>query len=75
MSTSIGTIKALNLYPVKSMRGVSVAEATLYWYGLNGDRKYAFVQDKPHSSFPWLTAREHLNSCITNLTLLNLISL
>lgn len=58
MLAPVGNVKALTLYPIKSMRGVSVAEATLDWYGLNGDRKYAFVQDKPHSSFPWLTARE-----------------
>ena len=57
----IGKVKAINLYPVKSMRGVPVSKATLYWYGLDGDRKYAFVQNKPRSSFPWLTAREMPN--------------
>ena len=54
----VARVKALTLYPVKSMRGVPVSRATLYWYGFDGDRKYAFVQNKPRSSFPWLTARE-----------------
>ena len=53
----VGIVKEVNLYPVKSMRGVSVPEASLYWYGLNGDRKYAFVRDID-SSFPWLTGRQ-----------------
>ena len=54
----IGTVKALTLYPVKSMRGVNVDEAQLYWYGFNGDRKYAFVAADPRSGFPWVTGRE-----------------
>ena len=54
----IGIVKEVNLYPVKSMQGVSVSEATLYWYGLNGDRKCAFVRTDANSSFPWLTGRE-----------------
>lgn len=56
----VGTIKELNLYPVKSMAVLPVETAQLYWYGLNGDRKYAFVQkDKADASgFPWLTARQ-----------------
>ena len=41
------------------MQGVQVDEAQLYWYGFNGDRKYAFVTDDPRSGFPWLTGREH----------------
>ena len=55
---AVGCVKEVNLYPVKSMQGVSVPEATLYWYGLNGDRKYAFVRKDTNSSFPWLTGRE-----------------
>lgn len=54
----IGTIAQLNIYPVKSMAGLSVEDALVYWYGLNGDRKYAFVQSNSTSGFPWLTARE-----------------
>lgn len=54
----LGKVKGINLYPVKSMRAVPVMKADLYWYGLNGDRKYAFVKRDKTSGFPWLTARE-----------------
>ena len=54
----VAIVKEINLYPVKSMRGVSVEQADVYWYGLNGDRKYAFIHDDAKSGFPWLTARE-----------------
>lgn len=40
------------------MRGASVPEITCYWYGANGDRKYAFTCAGDVSGFPWLTARE-----------------
>src|SRR4051794_26808062 len=54
----VGIVKELNLYPVKSMDGHTVEAAFLNWHGLDGDRKYAFVQDGNTSNFPWLTARE-----------------
>jgi uncharacterized protein len=54
----VGIVKEINLYPIKSMRGVSVQQADAYWYGLNGDRKYAFIHGDAKSGFPWLTARE-----------------
>jgi uncharacterized protein len=54
----VGIVKEINLYPVKSMHGLSVEKIDCYWYGLNGDRKYAFVHDDATSGFPWLTARE-----------------
>jgi len=54
----IGTVQQINIYPVKSMRGVSVEKATCFWYGLNGDRKLAFVHQEDKSGFPWVTARE-----------------
>lgn len=57
-ATNIGVVKAIYLYPVKSMRGLTVEEATLWWYGLNGDRKCAFVRSDNQSGFPWLTARQ-----------------
>lgn len=53
----IGVVKAIYLYPVKSMRGLAVDEATLWWYGFNGDRKFAFMRTGDQSGFPWLTAR------------------
>ena len=54
----VGTIQAIWLYPVKSMRGISVESAEMYWYGLLGDRRYAYVQSSDHTTFPWLTGRE-----------------
>lgn len=55
---TVGYVRELFLYPVKSMRGASVSEITCYWYGANGDRKYAFTRVGDVSGFPWLTARE-----------------
>jgi len=54
----VGVVKGLFRHPVKSMRSESLAEAHLYWHGLDGDRRYAFVQSENRSGFPWLTARE-----------------
>lgn len=56
--TTIGYVRQIWLYPVKSMAGLCVDSAELYWYGLNGDRKYAFVRSEDRSGFPWLTARQ-----------------
>ena len=58
MMNKIGTIHAIWIYPIKSMRGISVESADMYWYGLRGDRRYAYVQSGEHSTFPWLTGRE-----------------
>jgi len=57
-SKEVGIVKALYRYPVKSMRGESLTESNIYWYGLDGDRRYAFVRGDVHSSFPWLSARQ-----------------
>lgn len=54
----VGHVKELFVYPVKSMRGISVPEVECYWYGVNGDRKVAFTRDGNTSGFPWLTGRE-----------------
>src|SRR5579859_7356190 len=54
----VGVVKELCLYPVKSMAELPVTDAYLNWHGLDGDRKYAFVQDGNTSDFPWLTARQ-----------------
>jgi len=55
---SVGVIRQLGRYPVKSMRGESLATATLTLQGVTADRRYAFVQMASRSSFPWLTGRE-----------------
>jgi len=55
---SVAVIRQLGRYPVKSMRGESLAATTLTLQGVPADRRYAFVQTASRSSFPWLTARE-----------------
>jgi uncharacterized protein len=55
---SVGVIRQLGRYPVKSMRGESLPATTLTLQGIPADRRYAFVQAASRSSFPWLTARE-----------------
>jgi uncharacterized protein len=54
----VGVLGLLGRYPVKSMRGESLAATTLTLQGVPEDRRYAFVQAASRSSFPWLTARE-----------------
>lgn len=56
--TVIGTIKELKRYPVKSMRGESLAECFVNYSGLTGDRIYALVNPEKKDNFPWHTARE-----------------
>jgi MOSC domain-containing protein len=55
---SVGVIRQLARYPVKSMRGEVLPSAALTLQGFDEDRRYAFVQAASRSSFPWLTARE-----------------
>lgn len=40
------------------MRGESIDACQIYWYGIEGDRRYAFVRGDTGSNFPWLTARQ-----------------
>jgi len=54
----VGVVAALNRFPVKSMRGESLDAAHIYWHGLDGDRRFAFVREDAQSSFPWLTGRQ-----------------
>jgi MOSC domain-containing protein len=55
---SVAVIRNLGRYPVKSMRGESLAATMLTLQGVPADRRYAFVQTASRSSSPWLTARE-----------------
>jgi uncharacterized protein len=55
---SIGVIRQLARYPVKSMQGEALLSFALTLQGFEEDRRYAFVQAASRSSFPWLTARE-----------------
>ena len=54
----VGVVQQLYRYPVKSMRGQPLDAASVYWHGLAGDRRYAFVRAGNTSRFPWLTGRE-----------------
>src|SRR3954467_848863 len=57
--TSSGALAALWRYPVKSMAAESLEEVEVSWHGLEGDRRWAFVQEGlVRSNFPWLTIRE-----------------
>ena len=55
---TLGVIRQLARYPVKSMQGEAVASLPLTLQGFEEDRRYAFVQAASRSAFPWLTARE-----------------
>jgi len=57
--TEVGRIAALWRYPVKSMAAEPLDEAEVYWHGIAGDRRWAFVRaGVERSGFPWLTIRE-----------------
>lgn len=56
--TLVGRVAALYRYPVKSMRGERIESTQVYWHGLAGDRRFAFVRGGNTSRFPWLTGRE-----------------
>jgi uncharacterized protein YcbX len=56
MPIEIGRIEAIFRYPVKSMRGEALQEASLGWHGLEGDRRLAFRRLDERGGFPWLTA-------------------
>ncbi len=55
---SVGVIRQLTRYPVKSMQGEALPFAALTLQGFAEDRRYAFVQATSRSPFPWLTVRE-----------------
>jgi uncharacterized protein len=54
----VGVVEQLSRYPVKSMHAEPLAESNVTLHGVAGDRRFAFIQGKDHSRFPWLTARE-----------------
>jgi hypothetical protein len=57
--SAIGTVISLARYPVKSMAGERLETARVTLQGVDGDRRYAFVQAVGgRSMFPWLTGRE-----------------
>ena len=55
----VGRVVGLWRYPVKSMGAETLAEVDVSWYGLAGDRRWAFIRNGvAQSGFPWLTLRE-----------------
>lgn len=54
--TQIGEVRELVRYPIKSMAGIPMEAAVLGWYGLAGDRRFAFRRTDDRGGFPWLTA-------------------
>jgi uncharacterized protein len=56
MPVEIGRVEAIFRYPVKSMAGERLEVAELGWYGVDGDRRFAFRRMDDRSGLPWLTA-------------------
>lgn len=57
--TVVGRVAGLWRYPVKSMQAEELDAAEVWWHGLAGDRRWAFIRDgQVRSGFPWLTIRE-----------------
>src|SRR3954465_11530063 len=54
----VGTGAGLFRFPVKAMGGEELEQASLYWHGIEGDRRQVFVKSGDLSTFPWLTARD-----------------
>lgn len=54
--TYIGRVRELVRYPVKSMAGTATESAFLGFYGLAGDRRFAFRRVGEAGGMPWLTA-------------------
>lgn len=55
----VGRLVGLWRYPVKSMGAEALGVVDVSWFGLRGDRRWAFVRnDAVQSGFPWLTIRE-----------------
>jgi len=52
----IGRVREIVRYPVKSMAGIAMESASLGWYGLAGDRRFAFRRVGAAGGMPWLTA-------------------
>ncbi|MGO4338448.1 MOSC domain-containing protein [Labrys sp. KB_33_2] len=55
---SIGIIRRIQRFPVKSMGSDALDTVELRWNGLAGDRQYAFVKTNDRGRFPYLTGRD-----------------
>ena len=56
--TGIGKVESLWRYPVKSMRGEDLEEVFVGFFGVYGDRRFAFKSSASPKGFPFLTGRE-----------------
>src|SRR5438477_1607612 len=54
----IGKVDSLWRYPVKSMRGEELDEIFAGFFGIYGDRLFAFKSSASRKGFPYFTARE-----------------
>jgi len=55
----VGTLVGLWRYPVKSMGAEALEQEEIGFYGVAGDRRWAFIQPGlERSGFPWMTLRE-----------------
>jgi uncharacterized protein YcbX len=52
----VGQVREIVRYPIKSMAGTATESAFLGWYGLAGDRRFAFRRVGDDSGMPWLSA-------------------
>jgi uncharacterized protein YcbX len=62
--SEVGHIREIHRYPVKSMAGQKLDSASLGWYGIDGDRRFAFVRRDIRNDFPFLSA-SRLPSLVT----------
>jgi len=53
---SVGRVREIARYPVKSMAGIATESALLGWHGIAGDRRFAFRRVGVDGGFPWLSA-------------------
>lgn len=53
---AVGRVLEIYRYPVKSMAGARLTQASLGWHGLEGDRRFAFRRRAERGGLPWLTA-------------------
>jgi uncharacterized protein YcbX len=54
----VATVAQLYRFPVKSMGGEALEQASFNWHGVEGDRRQVFVKTGDLTTFPWLTARD-----------------
>jgi uncharacterized protein YcbX len=55
----VGRVSAIYRYPVKSMAAQPLPDVEVFWRGLVGDRRWAFIREgMQRNGFPWLTIRQ-----------------